>query len=236
MNKPATHWQWYLSAVFYRLVDVRVAHQVDEDFFAYLGDRVRGAIVADCGCGPGIVVEKFLKRGAARVYAIDVNPWMLIQAKRRTTDRTGPERVQVVQGAFDPEFFRSLAANGSKISFNIILFKRSLYVRPEQAGRILSAAGQSLAPDGMLAIIHPERSLQRYAFGSDLQLKSHTAYHLFNRMLSRLGDWLGVGQYTIYDRHELLKLVRASLPGFRVDSILTRQSAYNVVVAHKPPE
>lgn len=236
MKKPLTHWRWYLSAVFYRLVEARVACQVDEDFFAYLGDRVRDAIVADCGCGPGIVVEKFLNRGAAKVYAIDVNPWMLIQTKRRVADCTNPGRVQVVQRAFSSEFFQSLSANGSKISFNIILFKRSLYVRPMQAQRILPAAGQSLTPGGMLAIIHPERSLRRYAFGPGTQLKSHTIYYLFNRTISQLGDWMGIGQYTLYDQHELLRLVRASLPDFRVESIPTSQSAYNLVAAYRPTE
>lgn len=234
MKESPTHLRWYLSAVFYQLVEARVARQVDEDLFAYLGDGVHNAIVADCGCGPGIVVEKFLNQGAAKVYAIDANSWMLTQTKRRVANCTNQGHVQIVQSAFSAEFFQSLSTNGSKTLFDIILFKRSLYARPEQARLILSAAGQSLRPGGMLAIIHPERSLRRYAFGHGRQLKSYSIYYLFNRTISRLSDRMGIGHYTLYDQHELLKMVRASLPDFQVESIPTRQSAYNLVAARQP--
>ncbi len=234
--QPRGHWRWYLSAVFYRLVELPVAHQVDEDFFAYLGDAVRGAIIADCGCGPGIVVRKFLERGAARIYAVDANPWMLIQVQHLIRDCTDPERVVTVQEAFSPGFFQSFADDASKLAFNIVLFKRSLYVRPEQACTILCAAGQSLVPGGVLAVIHPEHSFMRYAFGPGMRLKSHTAYYMFNRAISRLSVRTGIGEYTLYDELGLLALVRGSLPGFLVESIPTRQNAYNVVVARRPLE
>jgi SAM-dependent methyltransferase len=234
MSRFPSHWRWYLSAMFYQRVDLHVAHQADEDFFAYLGDRVRGAIIADCGCGPGIVVEKFLERGAAKVYAIDVNPWMLVQVRRRTAGCPDPERVQIILQAFNPAFFQSLADHGRGLAFDIILFKRSLYVRPEQARRILFAASKCLIPGGMLVIIHPQDSLRRYAFGSRMKLESYTGYYLFNRTISQLGAWMGIGEYSVYNEPGLLDMVRASLPDFRVESVPTSQSPYNIVVAYRP--
>lgn len=64
---------WHLSALMYAWAYIHVAHQIDEDCLAYLGERVVGMLVADCGCGPGVVTEKLLRAGAARVVAIDIN-------------------------------------------------------------------------------------------------------------------------------------------------------------------
>jgi hypothetical protein len=36
---------------------VQVAHQIDE-LPGVRGERLVGAVVADCGCGPGVVTEK----------------------------------------------------------------------------------------------------------------------------------------------------------------------------------
>ncbi|MFN7145111.1 MAG: class I SAM-dependent methyltransferase, partial [Myxococcota bacterium] len=66
-------WAWEISARFYRRTYGPLAHGLDDQLFAVLGD-VTGKVVADVGCGPGVVVRKFLERGAAKVYAIDVSP------------------------------------------------------------------------------------------------------------------------------------------------------------------
>jgi len=232
MSSSDQHWRWYISSLFYRLSYIRIAHQLDKDLFAYLGDRTQGAIVADCGCGPGVVVEKFLQQGAAQVYAIDVNGSMIYQTRSRLADSIAKGRVVVVHRAFDTHIFpelheRFLDGRG----FDIILFKRSLYIRPEQALSILQTGAKSLNSGGVLAVIHADRSLRRYAFGPGLKVMTHTPYHLFNRCFGLLGDKSGIGQYTLYSRDELLDLVRVALPDLRVELIPTQQQAYNLVAA-----
>src|SRR5712691_13101306 len=76
-------WAWHLSALVYEWSYVQVAHQIDEDCLGYLGERLIGAVVADCGCGPGIVTEKLLQAGACRVVAIDANASMIERAQAR---------------------------------------------------------------------------------------------------------------------------------------------------------
>src|SRR5215468_11491556 len=76
-------WAWHLSALVYEWSYVHVAHQIDEDVLACLGERLIGAVVADCGCGPGVVTEKLVRAGAALVVAIDVNASMMKRARAR---------------------------------------------------------------------------------------------------------------------------------------------------------
>ena len=90
-------WAWHLSALVYEWSYIQVAHQIDEDFLDYLGERVVGAVVADCGCGPGVVTEKLLQAGAARVVAIDANASMLERAKARLAKRVATGKVVVCQ-------------------------------------------------------------------------------------------------------------------------------------------
>jgi SAM-dependent methyltransferase len=223
-------WSWYVSSLFYRFSYVAIAHQLDEDLFAYLGSRISGAVVADCGCGPGIVTEKFLRQGAGRVFAIDANSAMLNQMRSRLADALASGRVVDVHRAFDPGLFsdlskRFLGGGG----FDIILFKRSLYSEPQKALPVLRAAVEALNPRGILAVIHAERSLKRYAFGPGLKIMSYTPYHLFDRAVSRLGEKLGIGRYTLYTQAELLDLLRAAACGRRVESIPSQQQAYNLL-------
>ena len=70
---------WNISAVLYRFSYIQITHQLDEEMFTCLGDQLKGAIVADCGCGPGRLAEKLLERGAAQVFAIDHNMSMICQ-------------------------------------------------------------------------------------------------------------------------------------------------------------
>ncbi len=231
-HKYQRHWRWYLSAMFYRFTYNQISHQLDDDLFAYLGERISGAVVADCGCGPGFVAEKFLNQGTSKVFAIDVNPVMVEQTRRRLARYINGGQAEIICQEFGENLFKYLKSNRGK-TMDIILFKRSLYSRPSEATKILSAARKVLAPDGLLVVIHPERSLRKYALGPRLQLKSYTAYHMFNRTISLLGDWAGVGQYTLYDRGELLTMIRNALPGFQAYAIPTAQYAFNIVVAHE---
>lgn len=228
---PRIQPHWHVSAIFYRFSYLRISHQVDDDLFAYLGRRIVNAVVADCGCGPGIVSEKLLQRGAAKVFAIDANASMLKQTRRRLAPYIERGQLETVQQKFGLELFGYLKEKGD--CMDIVLFKRSLYGKPEETRKILQAASHILSPAGILVVIHPERSLRRYAFGPNMEIMPHTAYHLFNRTMSMLIDRLGLGQYTIYGRAELLEMICMALPHFRVNSVRASQDAYNIVAAHE---
>jgi len=57
----------------------------------------------------------------------------------------------------------------------------------------------------------------------------YTAYHLFNRFISKLGEKLGIGDYTVYTQDELLELLRTAALGRKVEPIPSQQRAYNLV-------
>ena len=230
MRTSRRHWGWHLSALFYARTYDDLAHQLDKDLFTYLGRRTEGAVVADCGCGPGVVTKKFLQHGADRVFAIDVNEAMLRQVRARLADAVAIGQVVVVQRVADARLFSHLRDRFlSSSGFDITLFKRSLYAKREQALPILQAAVASLNPGGVLAVIHGEQSLRHYAFGPGLRPTRYTAYHLFNRLISKLGENLGIGDYTLYTQGELLDLLRAAAPDRRVELIPSQQRAYNLV-------
>src|SRR5262249_38894921 len=94
-------WAWHLSALVYEWSYIQVAHQIDEDFLDYLGERMVGAVVADCGCGPGVVTEKLLQAGAARVVAIDANASMIERAKVRLAKRITTGKVVACQTSYE---------------------------------------------------------------------------------------------------------------------------------------
>lgn len=236
VRKSARELQWVLSAPFYRFCYLDIAHQVDKDLFVYLGDRLAGAHIADCGSGPGIVTAKFIRCGAAVVYAIDASPGMLRQVKQRLPDAVRGGQVQLVSGRFGTELFTRLShLIPENRKLDLVLFKRSLYHPPDQAAAILRMAAELLAPEGKLVVIHPEQSLSRYAFASGMRPAPHTLYHLFNRLTSRLAHHLGIGQYTLYTRPGLHDLLRLALPGFTLEWIGSRQTAYNLIAASKLP-
>ena len=91
-------WAWHLSALVYEWSYVQVAHQIDEDFLGYLSERLIGAVVADCGCGPGVVTEKLLQAGAARVVAIDANASMIERVRARLAKGVAAGKVLVCHG------------------------------------------------------------------------------------------------------------------------------------------
>jgi len=127
-------WAWHLSALVYEWSYVQVAHQIDEDFLGYLGERVLGAVVADCGCGPGVVTEKLLQAGASRVVAIDANASMIERARARLAKGVATGQVLVCHASHEADTLagvrqRALAGRG----FDIVLFKRSLYMPRQRA-------------------------------------------------------------------------------------------------------
>lgn len=226
------HARWYLSALFYRFTYNRLSHQLDDDLFAYLGDLVQGATVVDCGCGPGIVAQKMLQRGASRVFAIDVNQSMLRQARRRLPGAYKKGSLVPVLSDFGVHLFPQLVQNDASLrAFDVILFKRSLYVEPDQARAIVRACGRHLAPGGVLLVIHPERTFRKYVFGRHFSVHAYTPYHLFNRAMSLLADKLSIGRYTLYTRAELSALLASALPGSRLEHIPSQQQAFNMVAA-----
>jgi SAM-dependent methyltransferase len=228
-------WAWYLSALVYEWSYVQVAHQTDRDLFRYLGERIVGATVADCGCGPGIVTEKFLEAGAARVIAIDANAGMIGKTRARLAKAIANGQVLIQHASHEGEMLprlrqKELAGRG----FDIVLFKRSLYMPRPRALLTLRQTAATLCAKGMLIIIHPERSLARYAFAPPLGVTPYTLFHLCNRAISRIAEWCGMEEYTLYSRRELLALLGEAVPEAKVELIPSRQRPYNMVALQIP--
>jgi SAM-dependent methyltransferase len=228
-------WAWYLSALVYEWSYVQVAHQIDEDCLEYLGDRLVGAVVADCGCGPGVVTEKLLEAGAAQVVAIDVNASMIERARARLAKRVATGNVLVCHASHEAGTLtgvrqRILAGRG----FDIVLFKRSLYMPRQRALLTLRQAAAALRAHGMIVVVHPERSLLRYAFAPPFGFTSYTPLHLINRAISRVLEWSGMEEYTLYTCPELLALLREAVPGAQVQRLPSQQRPYNLVALQVP--
>lgn len=234
-NLQGQLWAWHLSALVYEQSYVRVAHQVDEDFLAYLGERVVGAVVADCGCGPGVVTEKLLQAGAATVVAIDANASMIERVRMRLAKRIATGEVLVCHTSYETDILATVSRQvlGGR-GFDIVLFKRSLYMpRPRALGTIRRATAV-MPSGGTVVAIHPERSLLRYAFALPWGVTSYTPLHVVNRGISRLLEWCGAEEYTLYTGQELLTLFQEALPGARVERVRSQQRPYNLVALQIP--
>jgi SAM-dependent methyltransferase len=218
-------WAWDVSARFYRRTYGPLAHGLDDALFARLG-HVRGATVADVGCGPGVVTRKFLDRGAACVYAVDVSRAMLDQVVE-------DPRVIPVLARLEDDPLPGLAAEAE--GFDVVLFKRSLYLPRPGAIRTLRAARRALRPGGALCVIHPEASLLTYAFGKPRRIRRHTPYHLFNRGVSTLGVLAGGEDYAVYTRDALAALVEEAVPGGRIEVHGGLDAAFNMVILRDLP-
>lgn len=217
---------WDLSALAYAWTYGPLSHQLDRDLLAYLGDSVWGATVADCGCGPGIVAQKLVSQGAARVFAIDASGHMLRQIPR-------DYRVVPIQATMESLPLDRLRKEYAGNGFDVVLFKRSLYMDGESALTVLLNAYENLRPGGCIAIVHPEKTLSRYLFGAFPRIGRHTLYHLFNRTVSVIGEALGVESYARYTRSELFYLA-ASVAGMRqVEAIPSRQRAFNLIAIRR---
>lgn len=221
---------WYVSAVLYRFSYIRIARQIDDDLFAYLGDKLDGILVADCGCGPGHMAERLLANGVGQLLAIDHNASMLRQLEARVPEAVRANQVKTVQSRFTPSIFSEYLTEIDAYSgYGLILFKRSLYMPRVEALVLLQAAVASLASGGVVVVIHGERSLRRYAFSPEMKFASHTPFHLINRFFSRLGHFLGVGEYNLYTRQELMDLLTEAAGGNPVEIIPSKQRAYNLM-------
>lgn len=225
--KNRSIWAWNISALFYKRTYGPLAHQLDEDLFSYLGEDLKGAVVADCGCGPGVVSRKLVGRGAQRVFAIDANPLMLRQLE--VVPQIIPIEAKVEEGIFD-----RLEKEWGQQGLDLILFKRSLYQDRPQAVEVLRSAYRHLNPGGRVVIVHPEGSWRVYAFGDPPRLHRHTPYHLFNRAISLLGVLAGIESYALYTREELLALALEASPEASVELIPSQQRAFNLVSLQRP--
>jgi ubiquinone/menaquinone biosynthesis C-methylase UbiE len=224
----ATHrqWAWYVSSLAYRFTDTAPSRAVDAAIFDVLGDRLRGARVLDCGCGPGGLAEQLARRRPARLLAVDANPAMVRQARRRL--RPGAS-VEVRRALVDASFLRTLDE-----TFDVIVFKRSLYASPEVAAATLGAAVGALAPGGIVIVAQPERRLRHYAFTSrPPYVRAHTPYHLANRLLSRIAVMLRISDYRDLSADELVALVRSAAPESDVGVVPSNQRAYALVAARR---
>lgn len=228
-------WAWNLSALVYTWSYIKLAHQIDSDFLTYLEKRLVGAMVADCGCGPGVVAAKLLAAGVRTVVAIDVNAGMIRQAQTLLAEPITCGQAMVVQGSMESDVLTQICTRqlgGNK--FDMILFKRSLYTSRARALHILRQAAAVLLAQGIIVVVHPERALRRYAFAPPFGVTSYTLFHLLNRGISRLLEWYGVEEYTVYTREELLALCREALPEATVTWIPSRQHAYNLAMVQMP--
>jgi SAM-dependent methyltransferase len=234
-EKQSRLWGWYVSALVYEWSYIQVAHQTDTDFLRYLGGRITGATVADCGCGPGVVTEKFLRSGAARVVAIDANAGMISKVRVRFAKAIATGQVVVQHASYEGETLPRLRQTvlGER-GFDVVLFKRSLYMPRPRALQTLCQAASTLCSKGMLVIVHPERALSRYAFAPPFGVTRYTPFHLLNRAASRVADWSGIEDYTLYSRRELLSLLREAVPEARVELIPSQQRPYNLVALQVP--
>ncbi len=219
---------WDISAKTYSLSYGTLAHRLDSDLFEYLGSRVEGAVVADLGCGPGIVARKFAELGACKIYAIDVSEKMLDQVGDHASIVTRQATMEVSPldsiREEDPDAFDG---------FDVVLFKRSLYMERPAAIKVLSNAYSHLKSGSCITIIHPEKRIVRYAFGHPPRLHLYTPYNLFNRTLSRIGIRLGIEKYTLHTREELVDLAGEVAGPEAVELIPTLQSSFNMLAIHK---
>ena len=234
-NETRRLWAWHLSALFYEWAYIKVAHQTDDDIFTYLGSRTTGTTVVDCGCGPGVVTEKFLRAGAAKVVAIDANAGMLGKAKIRLHNAIAKGYVLLQQTSHEGQTLARLCQQelGGK-GFDVILFKRSLYMPRPRAIETLRCAASTLSKEGVIIVVHPERSLFRYAFAPPFGLTPYTLFHLGNRVASRIAEWCGMEEYTLYSLDELVALLQESVSDAKIELIPSRQRPYNLVALQAP--
>lgn len=213
-----------MSALVYRWSTTAAADQADDDLLSYLGDRLTGSTVVDCGCGPGLLAATLVSGGAASVTAVDANRAMVGQARRRLAREVSTGQVCVVCDFVDASFFDALGR-----ALDIVVFKRSLYAPLDEAAATLRAAVRAVGDSGVVVVVHPERSLRRYAWGVPPAWHSYTMFHLFNRLVSWLAVALRISAYRAYTAHELDALLRSAADGRTVEHVPTAQEAYNIV-------
>ena len=98
----------------------------------------------------------------------------------------------------------------------------------------IAGAAAALRARGVIVVVHPERSLWRYAFTPPFGLTSYTPLHLANRTVSRTLEWCGIEEYTLYTCRDLLALLREAVPEAHVERLPSQQRPYNLVALHVP--
>lgn len=213
---------WNLTARIYSWTSGPLSHPLDSDLLSYLGNATEGAVVADCGCGPGMVSRRLVAKGAAKVCAIDVSSEMLEQVGE-------DPRIVTLQSTMEDLPLDKLRESEARDGFDLVLFKRSLYMNRSEALEVLKNAYGHLRPGGRIVVVHPEKKLGPYIFGSPLRLRRYTIPHLVNRTSNRLGVLLGVEKYALYTREELIALAGEVAGPERVELIPSTQQAFNLV-------
>lgn len=220
-------WAWDVSALVYARTYGPLAHRLDDEIIAATKANFQGGVVIDCGCGPGVVTAKLAAAGPRLVVAVDVSQKMLDQVAPR-------DNVVTLRSVVEAGVLSKLRAEHAPEGFSLILFKRSLYHPHDQAVALLRDGYANLKPGGSIAIVHPEGSVRRYAFGEPMRLRSYTPYHLFNRTVSRLGVAIGGEHYTTPTREDLLALASEIDAGAEVSRIPLDQACFNLVLIRKP--
>lgn len=229
-TSPRRQWAWYLSAIAYRFTDTAPSRAVDGAILGYLGDRLDGARVLDCGCGPGGLAAQFAGGEPERLLAVDANPGMVLQARRRLGVDKANTVAEVRRAFVDARFYESLGE-----CFDVIVFKRSLYATPDAAAATVRSAFEVIAPGGVVIVAQPERRLRRYAFGQrPPYLQPHSAFHLVNRLLSRVAVALRISDYSDLTLDELIALMRGAAPEAEIDVVPSPQWAYALVAMRRP--
>ena len=127
--------------------------QVVEDLAFYRGWANRHpAAVLDLGCGSGRLFRSFLEGGALRLVGIDGSPALLERAAARI------EADEVLRGASADGRLELATGDVRTVSrrerFSLIVLAGVIahLDGPEDALRVLSAAGHALDPDGVLVV------------------------------------------------------------------------------------
>lgn len=99
-----------------------------------------GKTVLDMGCGTGILAILAKKRGAARVDAIDIDPWCFINAQENV-ERNACADIRVLQGDSSLLTAKSYDIVLANINKNILLRDIPRYVESLNAGGSLFVSG-----------------------------------------------------------------------------------------------
>lgn len=195
----------------------------------YLDGSIRGAVVADCGCGPGLATRRMISEGASKVCAIDASKEMLALIAEDT-------HIVKLQSTLEELPLDKLRESEAPEGFDLVLFKRSLYMSTPEALEILKNAFGHLRQGGCLVVVHPEKTLRPYFFGSPPWFHRYTIPHIINRASNCLGVLMGVEKYQLYTRKELKALAEEVAGIAEVEAIPSSQQSFNMVAIRNSEE
>ena len=114
--------------------DARLSHILD------LADIRPGVRVLDVACGTGVMIPRYLARGAGEVVGIDLSPRMIARAREKCAD----PRVRLLAGD---------AETTEERGFDRIVIYNAFPHFPDP-GRLIGALADRLDPGGRLTIAH----------------------------------------------------------------------------------